>query len=137
MFALIQKYEAIKMEDNKTVENIFSRFQTLVSGLEVLEKGYSIVDHVKKIIRSLPKRWRHMVTAFKLSKDMSNTTLEELVSSLRSHEIDLEEDEPPIIVKYVALKSMGKSEKTKAFQAEEDYEEENELSLLSRRVKQL
>ena len=35
-----------------------------------------------------------MVTALKLSKDLNNISLEELVSSLKSHEIELEEDEP-------------------------------------------
>lgn len=35
-----------------------------------------------------------MVTAMKLCKDWNNTNLEELVSSLRSHEIELEGDEP-------------------------------------------
>lgn len=53
--ALIQKYEAFKMEDGEIVENTFSRFQTLVAGLKVLNKSYSTADHVKKIIRSLPK----------------------------------------------------------------------------------
>ena len=52
---LIQKYEAFKMEDDEIVETMFSRFQMLVAGLKVLDKGYSTADHVKKIIRSLPK----------------------------------------------------------------------------------
>src|ERR1051325_145675 len=52
--ALIQKYEAFKMEENESIEAIFSRFQTLIAGLRVLDKGYNKVDHVKKIIRSLP-----------------------------------------------------------------------------------
>ena len=63
---LIKKYEAFKIEDEETVENIFSRFQNLVAGLKVLDKGYSTADHVKKIIRILPKRWRPMVTSIKL-----------------------------------------------------------------------
>ena len=88
--ALIQKYEAFKMEDDENVEVMFSRFQTLVAGLRVLNKGYSTADHVKKIIRSLPSKWRPMVTTLKLAKDLNNTSLEELVSSLRSHEIELE-----------------------------------------------
>jgi len=92
--ALIQKYEAFKMEDDEAVEVMFSRFQTLIAGLKVLDKGYTTADHVKKIVRSLPKKWRPMVTALKLSKDLNNISLEELVSSLRSHEIELEEDEP-------------------------------------------
>ncbi|XP_050916179.1 uncharacterized protein LOC127131293 [Lathyrus oleraceus] len=96
--ALIQKHEAFKMEDEETVEDIFSRFQTLVIGLKVLDKG---------------------------------------------HEIELEVDETNRKSKSFALKSSGRSEKTKALQAEtdeeseEESEEENELSLLSIRVNQL
>src|ERR1044072_7093119 len=59
--ALVQKYEACKMEDHETVEAMFSRFQMLIAGLRVLNKGYSTSDHVKKIIRSLPAKWRPMV----------------------------------------------------------------------------
>ena len=54
--ALIQKYEVFKMEDEESVEAMFSRFQTLIAGLRVLSKGYSTSDHVKKIIRSLPSK---------------------------------------------------------------------------------
>src|SRR3954469_127832 len=54
--ALIQKYEAFKMEDDEEIEKMFSRFQTLTAGLRVLDKGYTKADHVKKIIRSLPRR---------------------------------------------------------------------------------
>ena len=85
--ALIQKYEAFKMEEEETIETMFSRFQTLVAGLIVLDKGYSIADHEKKIIRSLPKQWRPMVRKLKLAKDLDKISLEELISSLRSHEI--------------------------------------------------
>lgn len=92
--ALIQKYEAFKMEEDESVETMFSRFQILTTGLKVLDKGYSTSDHVKKIIRSLPKKWRPMVITLKLSKDLNKITLEELISLLRSHEIELEEDEP-------------------------------------------
>ena len=82
------------MEDDETIEEMFSRFQMLVAGFRVQDKGYSTADHVKKIIRSLPKKWRPMVTALIVSKDLNNTSLEELISSLRSHEIQLLEDEP-------------------------------------------
>src|SRR3954463_16352916 len=54
--ALIQKYDAFKMEDVENIETMFSRFQTLTAGLRVLDKGYTKVDHVKKIVRSLPIR---------------------------------------------------------------------------------
>lgn len=108
--ALIQKYEAFKMKEDDSVETMFSRFQILTAGLKVLDKGYSTSDHVKNIIRSLPKRWRPMVTVSKLSKDLNKITLEELISSLRIHEIELEEDDPQKKGKSVALKSNKKSE---------------------------
>lgn len=44
------------MEEDETIEDMFSRFQTLVVGLKVLNKGYTIVDHVNNIIRNLPKK---------------------------------------------------------------------------------
>src|ERR1044072_4588337 len=139
--ALIQKYEAFRMEEQESVETMFSRFQTLVAGLRVLDKGYSTFDHVKKIIRSLPAKWRPMVTALKMAKDLNKISLEELISSLRSHEIELQEDEPRRKVKYVALKSS--SRRAKALHAKEESEdseessEEDELSLISRRINRL
>ena len=111
--ALIQKYEAFNMEDDEFVETMFSRFQTLVEGLKVLNKGYSTADYIKKIIISLPVKWGPMVTALKLAKDLNNTSLKEMISSLRSHEIEMEQDEPQKRIKLVALKST--SGKTKAY----------------------
>lgn len=92
--ALIQKFEEFKMEEEESIKTMFSRFQILVAGLKVLDKGYSSSNHVKKIIRSLPKKWRPTVTALKLSKDLNTLALEELISSLRSHEIEMNKDEP-------------------------------------------
>lgn len=82
-----------------------------------------------------------MVTALKLSKDLNKISLEELISSLRSHEIELEEDETYKKGKSIDLKSNKKSE-SKAFQVIEESSgesssEDDELSLLSRRINQL
>src|SRR4051812_20187148 len=140
--ALIQKYEAFKMEDNEDIEKKFSRFQTLTTGLRVMNKGYTKADHVNKIIRSLPRRWGSMVTAFKIAKNLNEVSLEELISALRSHEIELDANEPQKKGKSFALKSNIKK-CTNTFQAREEdpeeseSEEEDELSLISRRVNQL
>src|SRR3954463_12329224 len=140
--ALIQKYEAFKMEDDENIETMFSRFQTLTPRLRVLDKGYTKADHVKKIIRSFPRRWGPMVTAFKIAKNLNEVSLEELISALRSHEIELDANEPQKKGKSIALKSNLKK-CTNAFQAEEvdseesESEEEDELSMISRRVNQL
>lgn len=134
---LIQKYEAFKIEEDESIENMFSRFQTLAAGLKVLGKCYITKDHVKKIIRILAKKWGPMVTALKASNNMKKTTLEELVSSLRSHEIELEEDEPQRRKTFVALKSKTNAFQAKAEESEEKFNDEDEFSLLFRRVNHL
>src|SRR3954468_16381392 len=131
------------MEDDEDIEKMFSRFQTLTAGLRVLDMGYTRADHVKKIIRSSPRRWGPIVTAFKIAKNVNEVSLEELISALRSHDIELDANEPQKKGKSIALKSNNKK-CTNAFQAEaedseesESEEEEDELSMLSRRVNQL
>jgi hypothetical protein len=66
---------------------MFARFQTVVSGLQVMKKSYTVADHVKNILRSLPAKWRPKVTTFQESKDLDEVTLESFISSLRSHEM--------------------------------------------------
>ncbi|KAK2373923.1 hypothetical protein QL285_074924 [Trifolium repens] len=90
---LVQQYELFKMKDGEDIETMFSRFQVLVSGLQVLNKSYTVADHVKKILRSLPPKWRPKVTAFQEAKDLDEVTLEDLISSLKSHEMTLMADE--------------------------------------------
>src|SRR3954471_2973742 len=121
---------------------MFSRFQMITIGLRVLDKGYTKADHVNKIIKSLPRRWGPMVTSFKIAKNLNEVSLEELISALRSHEIELDANEPKKKGKSIALKSNVKK-CTNAFQVieedpeESESEEEDELSMISRRVNQL
>jgi hypothetical protein len=58
---LIQQYELFKMKEDENIESMFSRFKVLVAGLQVLKKSYTTSDHVKKILRSLPAKWRPKV----------------------------------------------------------------------------
>jgi hypothetical protein len=55
---LVQQYELFRMKEDEDIETMFSRFQTLVSGLQVLKKSYTSSNHVKRILRSLPAKWR-------------------------------------------------------------------------------
>lgn len=53
---LVQQYELFRMKEGKDIETMFYRFQILVYGLQVLNKSYTISDHVKKILKTLPIR---------------------------------------------------------------------------------
>src|SRR4051812_25178881 len=88
------------------------------------------------------KFWGMTVTAFKIAKNLNEGSLEELISALRSYEIELDANEPQKKGKSIALKYNYKK-CTKAFQAEEqdseesESKEEDELSMISRRVNRL
>ena len=105
------------MKEDKDIKNMFSRFQTLVFGLQVLNKSYIVSDHVKKILRSLSAKLRPKVTSIHDTKDTNKHSLENLISSLKSHEMELIGDEPTKKSKSIAQKSMGKF--AKALQAVE------------------
>jgi len=123
----------------KVREEMYSRFQTLVFGIKLLKKSYVASDHVSKIIRSLPARWRPKVTAIEEAKDLNTLSVEDLVSSLKVHEISLNEHEPAKKSKSIAFPSKGKSSKAlKVIEFEEespdgDFDEDPTKKFLSRR----
>jgi len=118
---LVHQYELFKMKDDESIEEMYSRFQTLVSGLQILKKSYVASDHVSKILRSLPARWRPKITAIEEAKDLINLSVEDLVSSLKVHEISLDEHEPAKKSKSITLPSKGKSSKAhKVIESEEE-----------------
>ncbi|WJX67641.1 25S rRNA (cytosine(2870)-C(5))-methyltransferase [Trifolium repens] len=127
---LVHQYELFKMKHGEDIETMFSRFQILVSGLQILDKSYTEADHVRKVLRSLPPKWRPKVTAFQESKDLDTVSLESLVSSLKSHEMELMTDESTKKIKGIALssKSLSKALKAKVIESEDEASEEgNEI----------
>jgi len=73
---LVQQYEMFRMKENESIETMYSRFQTLVFGLQILKKCYVAADHVKKILRNLPVKWRPKVTAIKEVRDLKTLIIE-------------------------------------------------------------
>ena len=144
---LVHQYELFKMKDGEEIEAMFSRFQVLVSGLQVLDKSYTTTDHVRKILRSLPPKWRPKVTAFQEAKDLDQVSLEDLISSLKTHEMELMTDESTNKIKGIALssKSSSKALKAKVIESEDEAseeghevesEDEEEMVLMAAKVSQ-
>jgi len=112
---LVHQYELFRMKEDKSIETMYSRFQTLVSGLQILKKSYVASDHVNKILRTLLAKWRPKVTAIEEAKYLNTLIVEDLISSLKCHEIGLNEHESIKKHKFIALKSRGKSVGTRVF----------------------
>ncbi|KAL6334836.1 hypothetical protein AAG906_022825 [Vitis piasezkii] len=96
---------------------MFSRFMVIVNELEALGKTYTEVEKVMKILRSLPKKWETKVTAIQEAKDLTKLSLEKVIRSLMTYEINLNN-----------FQRVEENKKSIAFMASinEDEEEESE-----------
>lgn len=132
------------MKNDENIESMFSRFQVFVSGFQVLNKSYTTVDHIKKILRSLPFIFKPKVTVIQEAKDLNSLSLECLIRNLQIHELKLNKDELEKQVEFVALKCVRgyekSSQKLKEATHDEDSDEESdddELKFINKRFKYL
>ncbi|KAK2983945.1 hypothetical protein RJ640_002890 [Escallonia rubra] len=74
---LVLQYDAFKMKEHESINEIYSRFALIINGLQLLGKVY-------------PKnRMEAKVTAIQEAKDLNVLKLEEFVVSLMTHEITI------------------------------------------------
>jgi hypothetical protein len=129
---LISRFEEIKMLEDETFGEFNTRISDLRNSMVSLEKMISYVKLIRKILRSLPERFRIKVTTIKKRKDFESMKIEELVGSLQTYEYSL----PPVKkVKAVALKA---SKKNARVSYEEDSDnEEDEVAMLAKNFERL
>jgi len=93
-----------------------------------LEKTVSDVKLIRKILRSLPERFRINVTTIEESKDLESMKIEELVGSLQTYEYSL----PPVKkAKTIALKASKKKARV-SFEKDSNNEEEDAVAMLAK-----
>jgi len=133
----ISRAEYMKMSDKSTAKAMFASLCVNCEGSKKVREAKALmlvhqyelfkmkddesIEHVSKILRSLPARWRPKLTAIEEAKDLNTLSVEDLVSSLKVHKIGLNEHEPAKKVKSIALPSKGKS--SKAFKVVESEDE--------------
>jgi hypothetical protein len=79
---LISKFEEIKMLEDETFNEFYTRISDLRNSMVSLKKNVSDVKLIKKILRSLLERFRIKVATIEESKDLELMKIEELVGSL-------------------------------------------------------
>jgi hypothetical protein len=120
---LISKFEEIKVLEEETFGEFYSKMSDLRNSMVSLGKPVSDVKLIRKILRSLPERFRIKVTTIEESKDLEEMKIEELVGSLQTYELSL----PPVKkLKTIALKAS----KMKVEASSEDDSEEEEKAVV-------
>ena len=89
---LVHKYELFKMKHDESIKQMYTRFTDIINDLSSLGKEYTTSEMVRKILRSLPKQWEAKVTAIQEAKDLSKLPLDELIGSLMTHEITMNQN---------------------------------------------
>nr|GEV63898.1 copia protein [Tanacetum cinerariifolium] len=100
----------------KTTKDIygFARFNTNITSLKALDKGFSSKNYVRKFLRALHPKWRAKVMAIEESKDLLSLALDELIGNLKVHEVVMKKDSETYRgkkkrVKSISLKSKKES----------------------------
>jgi RNA-binding protein YhbY len=124
---LISIFEEIKMMDDETFGKFYSKMSDLRNSMVSLGKTILDVKLIRKILRSLPERFRIKVTTIEESKDLEEMKIEELVGSCQTYELSL----PPVKkVKTISLKASKK--KVKVSSEDDSENEEKAVAMLTK-----
>ncbi|XP_073017755.1 uncharacterized protein [Primulina eburnea] len=116
---LTSKFETIKMEESENILDYDRRLREIANETFSIGDSISKKRLVSKVLRSLPERFNIKICAINEAKDTSQMASEDLISSLRTFEMNLD----------MQKKDKGK---TIAFQASND--PYNELLQISQEV---
>ncbi|GAV73117.1 UBN2 domain-containing protein, partial [Cephalotus follicularis] len=108
---------------------VYARFNDIKNALKGLGKVYTNHELVNKILKCLLKTWEPKVTAIEEAKDLSTLPLDDLLGSLMTHELrmnDQAKNEPK--KKTVALKGSKDEESDK---------DKDEMALLTKRIRRI
>ncbi|XP_028105171.1 uncharacterized protein LOC114304192 [Camellia sinensis] len=131
---LVHNYELFKMKPDENISQMFTRFIDIINSLKSLGKTYTNVEIVRKVLRSLPKSWENKVIAVIEARDLSTLSLDELMGSLLTHEIIMQEgqeEEDKNKKKGIAFKYTIKSQEEEKDASEED----EEMAFITKRFK--
>ncbi|GJV72952.1 zf-CCHC domain-containing protein [Tanacetum coccineum] len=83
-------YNALPQEES--IDNAFARFNTIITSLKALDKGFSSKNYVRKFLRALHPKWRANVTTIEESKNLTSLSLDELIGNLKVYEVIIKKD---------------------------------------------
>ena len=86
---LTSSFEEIRMEEDKTIDEFYAKLKDIVNLAFNLGESIAKSKIVRKILRSLPKRFHAKITAIEEVKDIDKIPLTELIGNLQTFEMGL------------------------------------------------
>jgi hypothetical protein len=97
-----------------------------------LGKPISDVKLIRKILRSLPERFRIKVTTIEERKDLKEMKIEELVGSFQTYELSL-----PLVKKLKTIALKASKKKVEASSEDDSADEEEVVAMLAKNFRRL
>ena len=77
------------MKPHESISDMFTKFMNIINILNGLDKIYTNHELMCKVLRFLPKEWKAKVMVIQKAKDLIKLSLEELIGSLTTHELNM------------------------------------------------
>jgi len=84
---LTTKFESLKMKEGETIQDYYMNVLDIAKSFDSFGEKLSDEKLVRKILRSLPKRFDMKVTTIEEAQDISNMQVDELIGSLQNFEL--------------------------------------------------
>nr|GEU33156.1 UBN2 domain-containing protein [Tanacetum cinerariifolium] len=115
------------ISEEESVDNAFAKFNTIITSLKALDKGFSSKNCVRKFLRALHPKGRAKVTAIEKSKNLTTLSLNELIENLKVYEEVIKNDSETVKSKRehsrsIALKARKESSDDSSTSDSEDEE---------------
>jgi uncharacterized protein (UPF0335 family) len=86
---LVSQFEKIEMLEDETFNDFFGKLSEIRNSMINLGKKVFDTKIIRKVMRSLPERFRMKVTAIESCTDLETMRIEELVDALQTYEFSL------------------------------------------------
>lgn len=86
---LITIFEEIKMKDDQFFDEFYAKLNDIVNSSFNPRKQIPEAKIVRKVMSSLPKKFRPKITCIEKSKDLDAINIEELIRFFQTYELSL------------------------------------------------
>ncbi|XP_016469838.2 uncharacterized protein LOC107792161 [Nicotiana tabacum] len=89
---LTTEYELFRMKDDESIQDLHTRFTSIINEFHSLRDVISRNKLVRKILSVLPSSWKSKVNAITQAKDLQTLTMDELIGNLKTYEMKIKKD---------------------------------------------
>ncbi|CAM8984437.1 unnamed protein product [Rhodiola kirilowii] len=112
METVTSKFENLRMQEDETIADFNTRILDISNEAFALGEPMTEETLVRKVLRSLTKRFAMKALAAKEANDVKTMRLDELMGSLQTHEMDMNEEDRLTKVSSAGLKAEVVKDKT-------------------------